>query len=156
MSPRTKEFIGLGARLLLAGLLLASGVQKTLEPAGEFAAIVEAYRIIPPDFIVPFAYALPFAELLLGLMLLSGCLLPLAAAGSAALSLTFFTALASTLVRDISLESCGCFGSLHLTRPQAMSVDAAMIFLAVLIFLRRGSRYSLDAWSSTATDTQVH
>jgi uncharacterized membrane protein YphA (DoxX/SURF4 family) len=138
--------LALAARILLAVLYLVSGLHKTAAPAEEFAAVIDAYQIMPPDTLLPFAHFVPFVELLLAFSLLSGFLIRLSAAGTAALSLSFFVALSSTIVRGIPLENCGCFGSIHLTPPQAMSVDAFMMALAVLVFLHGRSRWSLDSW----------
>ena len=138
--------LALAARLVLAVLFLISGLHKTAAPAEEFAAVIDAYALMPPDMLLPFAHFVPFVELLLAAALLSGFLLRLSAACTAALSLSFFAALGSTLARGIPLENCGCFGSIHLTPPQAMMVDVFMMALAVLVFLRGRSRFSLDHW----------
>jgi len=138
--------LALPARLVLAAILLTSGLHKTAAPAEEFAAVIEAYQILPADVLLPFAYLVPFAELALAFGLIAGYLTRACAAGVAAMSATFFTALASTVVRKIELDSCGCFGSIHLTPYQAMALDLCMMALAALVFLHGRSRYSLDAW----------
>ena len=138
--------LALLARFALAAVLLVSGLHKTVAPAEDFAAVIEAYQILPGDIILPFAYLVPFAELVLAFGLIAGYWTRLCAAGVAAMSLTFFTALASTVIRKIQLDSCGCFGSIHLTQYQAMGVDVCMMALAALVFAHGRSRYSLDAW----------
>jgi uncharacterized membrane protein YphA (DoxX/SURF4 family) len=139
------------ARLLLAATLILSGVEKSLAPIEEFASVVESYRLLPERLHLLFAGMLPFAELLLGFALLSGWCIRLSAAGAFSLSLTFFCALASTLARRIQLDSCGCFGSIHLTQAQAMCVDSALMALAAVVFFKsRPGRWTLDAWCDQA------
>lgn len=145
-SPFPWAELALAARLVLAGLFLASGLHKTAAPAEEFAAVIDAYQIVPPDTQLFFAHLVPFVELLLAFSLLSGFLLSLSALGTTALSLAFFAALSSTVVRGIPLDNCGCFGSIHLRPSQAMAVDLFMMALAALVFLRGRSRFSLDRW----------
>ncbi|MBI5244477.1 MAG: DoxX family membrane protein [Elusimicrobia bacterium] len=138
--------LALAARFLLCAVFLVSGLHKTLAPAEEFAAVIEAYQLLPADVLLPFAHLVPFAELLLAFSLAAGFLTRLSSAASGALSLMFFIALGSTLARGIPLENCGCFGSIHLTPAQAMTVDVCMMALAAVAFLRGRSRFSLDAW----------
>jgi uncharacterized membrane protein YphA (DoxX/SURF4 family) len=138
--------LALAARFALAAILLASGLHKTAAPAEEFAAVIDAYQILPADILLPFAYLVPFAELGLAFGLIAGYLTRACAAGVGAMSVMFFTALSSTVIRRIQLDSCGCFGSIHLTPYQAMAVDVCMLALAALVFLRGSSRFSLDAW----------
>jgi uncharacterized membrane protein YphA (DoxX/SURF4 family) len=138
--------LALAARFVLAAILLASGLHKTAAPAEEFAAVIDAYQILPADILLPFAHLVPLAELGLAFGLIAGYLTRACAAGVGAMSVMFFTALASTLARKIQLDSCGCFGSIHLTPYQAMAVDVCMMAMAALVFLRGRSRFSLDAW----------
>lgn len=146
MSPETRARVGLAARLLLAALFLFSGIEKAWAPAEDFVAVVEAYKLVPPELLMPFATLLPLAEIVLGLSLLLGAFVRAACAGGALLNLVFIAALGSTLARGLELESCGCFGGVHLTPLQAMSVDAFMIALAALAWRCAGPLFALDGW----------
>ena len=75
--------LALAARFVLAAILLASGLHKTAAPAEEFAAVIDAYQILPADILLPFAYLVPFAELGLAFGLIAGHLTRACAAGSA-------------------------------------------------------------------------
>ena len=85
-----------------------------LLPVGEGARLhaqVQAYTLLPGALEAPFAYALPFVEVGLGLYLGLGLLVRPAAILACALMVVFIAAMAHAWARGLSLD-CGCFGSL--------------------------------------------
>ncbi|MFH2204320.1 MAG: MauE/DoxX family redox-associated membrane protein [Elusimicrobiota bacterium] len=147
---------GAAARTLLAAVFLVSGLQKAAAPAEEFAVIIEAYHLISPEMALNMARALPPVEILLGLALLGGYLCRLSAATAGALFLMFIGALASTLVRGVPLESCGCFGGFHLTPAQALTLDSVLLCLAYLAY-RKGSAYApIGSWIQRGKEDTGH
>lgn len=147
-------WIGFAGRLAAGGVFLASGLLKASQPAEEFAAVVEAYRLLPFGMVLPFARALPWAETFLGAFLLAGYLTRWSGLGAAAMSGMFLLGLLSTQARGIELANCGCFGEagLHLTPFQAMGLDAFLLACALAAFRLRGSGPALDRWIETGTD----
>ncbi|MFH1724604.1 MAG: MauE/DoxX family redox-associated membrane protein [Elusimicrobiota bacterium] len=138
---------GAAARVLIGIVLLASGLPKVWAPPEEFAAVIEAYHILPPKQLLSAAIALPAAQIVLGLALVAGYLARAASAAGIVLFLTFIGALGSTVLRGIPLENCGCFaGGIHLTAGQAIGVDCVLICLALLAYRRGGAYAPLDAW----------
>jgi len=115
ISPRP---IGLGipfvragrflARLVLAGVFIFAGAVKIYDP-GQFAIEVQRYQLLPWKVCAAIAIYLPWLELLSGFCLFlksfeRGALVLIT------LLLSIFTfALASALVRGLSID-CGCFG----------------------------------------------
>lgn len=96
-------------RLVLCGILLYAAVGKWPAPRA-FAEDVANYRLLPAA-LVPLATAgLLGVEVVLGLMLLLGVLLPEAALLTALLTGLFTAAVASALWRGLKIE-CGCFGA---------------------------------------------
>lgn len=95
--------LGLGALFLIAGAL------KVAHPA-DLAAAITAYRLgLPGTVVAAMALALPLLEIVLGIYLVIGLLLPVTS-GVAVAVLALFTAIvASAVIRGLSAP-CGCFG----------------------------------------------
>ena len=68
------------ARVLVGGIFLLAGITKVGSP-GAFADAVRAYHLLPGTLVLPFAYILPWLELLVAVYLLIGFMTRLAAAG---------------------------------------------------------------------------
>jgi len=138
---------GLLARVILGIVFAASGLQKAAAPPQEFAAVVDTYRILSSDLVLPFAAGVPWAELIMGLFLLAGNMTRFAAASIGIMLLSFILAILSALVRNIPLENCGCFGSMiELTPLQALGLDAVLLMLAVVAFRHGKALFSMDRW----------
>ena len=134
--------IGLGAMFLL------SSTPKLRDLAG-FAGVVEQYAILPEPLVTPFAYALAFAEFLLGVLLVLGFLTRLAALGGAGLMIAFIVALTYNLARGVTPE-CGCFevGGSTGSRIDWWLVARDVLFLGLLAiaFFDKSRRFSVDRW----------
>jgi uncharacterized membrane protein YphA (DoxX/SURF4 family) len=102
--------LGLAVRLAAAAIWLVAGVAK-LRDLEQFHAQVQAYKLLPSALEAPFAYALPFVEVGLGLYLGLGLLVRPAAILGCALMVVFIAAMAQAWAGGLSLD-CGCFGSL--------------------------------------------
>jgi uncharacterized membrane protein YphA (DoxX/SURF4 family) len=136
------------ARLLLAGVLLAAGVLKAIDPSGSVAA-VRAYELVPPALATAIGWGLPFLEIGLGLLLAVGLHTRAAAISSAFLLLTLLAAVISVAARGLSID-CGCFGgggpvAAGETRYTAEIVrDIGLLLLAGWLAWRPRTRFSLD------------
>src|SRR3989339_11287 len=108
---RSRPVLGLAARLIIGGVFLYSGFLKLTAPPEEFAAAIEAYRIIPPSMAIWAAHAVSWSELYLGMFLVAGFFTKLCSMALGSMLAVFIFALASTLLRNIKLLDCGCFGS---------------------------------------------
>ena len=96
------------ARLLLGGLLLATGALKAGHPA-ELAAAIAGFRLLPAAVVGPLALALPYFELMLGVYLVAGLFTRVAAIVGAMQFTVYAGAIASAVLRGIP-ANCGCFG----------------------------------------------
>lgn len=136
------------ARLLVGGIFLASGVGKLLEPAGQFAHILGAYRIMPEAAIPLVATWLPWGELVLGAYLVSGFETRLSAGAAALLFVVFSVAIGVNLAVGAPLEECGCFGALLKKEGASLTLAGDLVLAALSLWLIRhpASRASLDGW----------
>jgi protein-disulfide isomerase/uncharacterized membrane protein YphA (DoxX/SURF4 family) len=106
--PAIRSWIGLAARLGLAGTWFWAGVSKIGDPAASVRA-VRAYRVLPEWLAKGVGYGLPFLEIALAVLLLVGLAGRLAAILSAALLVVFTAGMVAAWVRGLRIE-CGCFG----------------------------------------------
>ena len=95
-------------RLILGGVLLVAGALKVTDPYGS-ATSVRAYQILPIDLANFLGFVLPYAEVAIGIFLIVGVWVRLAAIAGAALMVMFIIAIGQAWARGISLD-CGCFG----------------------------------------------
>ena len=94
-------------RLALGGLLVYASVGKVTH-AEDFATALSNYRMLPSGMIFLGSLIMPWLELLLGLLLLTGIWKSTSAFMTAVLFLVFTLAVAQAIVRGIDI-SCGCF-----------------------------------------------
>jgi uncharacterized membrane protein YphA (DoxX/SURF4 family) len=138
------------ARLILAGVLLAAGILKAIDPGGSVAA-VRAYQLVPSPLATPIGWGLPFVEIGLGLLLLVGLHIRAAAISSVALLAILLGAVISVAARGLSID-CGCFGgggpvAAGETRyAEEVIRDLGLLLLAAWLVWRPRTRFSLDRW----------
>lgn len=101
-------YASLVSRFVLGFVFLLASLSKLLAP-DDFSRAVANYRLLPFRWGRVVAIWLPRLEFAVALCLLSGVLLPGAAAVAAALLLGFATAVAINLARGRRIE-CGCGG----------------------------------------------
>ena len=105
MNPR----ILLVLRWVLAAVFLYAGVTKALDVAA-FSAAIGRYDLLPEAGNHLVATVLPYLEIYIAFLLLSGCWLRTAALISVLMCGVFCAALLAAALRGLSID-CGCFGS---------------------------------------------
>lgn len=149
--PRTPAWwawAATAARLLLGGVAFYAGAIK-LGDLDESVFAVRAYELLPKGLAEVVGQVLPFAEVLLGLLLITGLLTRWAAAGFGLLLVAFSIGIASVWARGIAID-CGCFGGGGPTDPAETNYlpdllrDVALLAVAALLTWRPVSRLSLD------------
>ncbi len=131
-------------RIVLGAIFLFAGVSKAGH-ADQFAAQIAGFRLLPQAAIAPLAVALPYLEILLGGYLVVGLFTRTAAWLAVALLAVFDLAVASAVVRGMTV-SCGCFGPTDTTVTTWAEVarDAVFVLLAVIVALRPPGALALD------------
>jgi putative oxidoreductase len=100
--------------LAVGGVFVYASLSKIDDPRA-FAKIVYHYQVIGPNASLGFVpanlvgVALPWLELIAGILLITGVWRREAAAVTAVMLLVFVAAVASTLARGIDIQNCGCF-----------------------------------------------
>ena len=144
-----RDYIVLGVSLAVAAVFIYAGVDKLRDPL-QFADSIAAFAILPAILINLLAFGLPPFEIACGLLLLGPRTRRVGALAVAALTIIFFTALASALLRGLTLD-CGCFGVGAPSRPRMwfeLVVDAALFSAALFVYLRSITRLSESAVSA--------
>lgn len=94
---------------MLGLVFIYASYDKILHPAA-FARIINNYKILPNELVNLSAIFLPWLELIIGCLLLSGIWLPGAVFISYVLLMLFFCMLIYNKVRGLDVN-CGCFST---------------------------------------------
>ena len=136
-------FLTLFARLLLGGMLLVAGGLKAFVPA-EAASAVAAYKILPNQLAHIVGYALPWLEIAVGLLLIIGISIRMAAVIAGGIMLLFIGAIISVWARGMLID-CGCFGGggaidpskaaqVHRTYALEIARDTGLALMALYLY----------------------
>jgi protein-disulfide isomerase/uncharacterized membrane protein YphA (DoxX/SURF4 family) len=104
-----KPWVGMVARLLLGVVWIWAALAKIAHPLG-FVQTVRAYDMTWEWLSRAIGYGLPVLELCLGVVLVVGVTVRIAAAVSAVLFVVFLVALIEAAARGLTV-TCGCFNS---------------------------------------------
>ncbi|MEQ8818877.1 MAG: DoxX family protein [Sumerlaeia bacterium] len=114
MKPRPNHWMAdaglMTARLIAGGAFLLAGVIKIQDP-NKFMLSVKSFGLVPETLIPYMAYALPWTELIVGLMLIYGLWTRASAWLCGAIYTIFLVALLYVLLGGKDVD-CGCFGAL--------------------------------------------
>lgn len=132
--------IALGAVFVVASLSKIGKVDATVRA-------VRAYRILPESLVHPVAYALPYLELAVGVLLILGLGTRIVAILAGVMLLLFIAAVSSAGARGLEID-CGCFGGggpvTHTHYLREIARDSAFFLLPLWLAIRPTSRLSLD------------
>jgi hypothetical protein len=121
--------------MALGAVFILASLDKIAHPTA-FARIIANYRIAPDALVGLIGLALPWLELLVGALLLSGRWLPGAVLTGSLLLALFFGALAFNALRGVDVH-CGCFSTRPIGKPDAawhLVRDGALLLLAAYLF----------------------
>jgi len=145
---RVMDVVGLLARLFLGIVLIWAGVSKVGRPLTSQRA-VQAYEILPMDLAGWIGLALPFLEIILGVLLVLGLLTRPVAAVSTVLMVVFIIGISQAWARGLTID-CGCFGgggqigAAETQYPQEIARDASFALAGAWLWWRPRSLVSLD------------
>src|SRR5258706_12640069 len=108
-SARVLRAVALLLRIALAGIFLYAAYTKLTLPWQIFAMSIDSFKFFPPWVVEWSAKILPWFELIVGLVLLSGRFARSAAAASTFLLVVFNFLIIRAYVRGDQVD-CGCFG----------------------------------------------
>ena len=121
-------------RLFLAWLWIYAGYTKIQSPL-QFAGAIEGYDLLPSAAVIWVADTLPWLEVLLGIVLLTGPKVRWSAMASAGLLAFFIVILTITYFRGIE-ANCGCFGVGERISPLTLLRDSLFILPALFLIFQ--------------------
>ncbi len=142
-----RPWIGTAARLLLGVVWIWSSMSKLAHPL-TFTQAVRAYDATPEWLSKGIGYGLPVLELCLGIALVVGVTVRIAAAVSAVLLVVFLIGVIEVAARGIKL-TCGCFGGGGPTLGQTSYTldilrDIGLLIAAVFLVMWSFTRLSVE------------
>ena len=142
-------WVSLAARLVLGGVMLVAGALKVSDPEAATQA-VRAYELLPDGFDSIVGLLLPFLEIAIGLLLIVGYGVRLAAVAAGVFMVVFIAAVSSAWARGLAID-CGCFGGGGQVAPgqtkylQEILRDVGLLVLAGWLFLKPVSKFALES-----------
>ena len=128
------KMIVLALRVGLGMVFLWASWEKILKP-GEFAAVIDNYRLLPQPMIGAVALLLPWIELFCGLALVSGVYVKGSLVIVNLMLIIFIAALGSNAIRGVDID-CGCFSVAGQARGRIVwDILRDIVFIVVGFFL---------------------
>jgi putative oxidoreductase len=128
-------------RVLIGVVLLYAAYTKLRQSWLLFALSVDSYQILPEWAVLVVARTLPWFELGLGVILISGWQLRQAANAATWLLGIFFAVMVFSYVRGAAID-CGCFGVGEALGWKTLLRDAALVGSAFTLFVLSPPRRS--------------
>ena len=143
-----QPWLTLFARLILGGVLLAAGALK-IGNLQKSAMAVRAYELLPVSLANFLGYTLPWVEIGVGLLLITGALVRISGLIGAITMLAFIIAISQAWARGLSID-CGCFGGGGAINPEDTKYlseiirDIGLLMLGIYLYFFPKGRFSLD------------
>ena len=132
------EFVVTAIRVVVGGLLLVAGVMKVRHGLQRFTLAVLSYDIVRGSVAQVLARGIAYAEIVLGIVLLTG-IFTRSAAVAAAVLITAFTIAVGLSVARQRPHSCGCGGPLEAPiGPRLIARNALLLGALALLAVRSG------------------
>ena len=119
-------------RVALGLIFIYAGWVKLQDPWQLFAAGVASYELLPMWAVTFVARTLPWFEILLGVVLISGFFMRISSTTVAALLAVFFALIVRAYLQGKEIN-CGCFGGNEPISPLTMLRDGSMLLGAVVL-----------------------
>jgi uncharacterized membrane protein YphA (DoxX/SURF4 family) len=134
-------------RIFLGAVFVVSGFQKLIQPPQNFMYVVQNFEFLPEWAEFAVAHAFPWFELLGGLFLVCGLWTSLSLRVLWLACSAFVVILTQAIIRNLPIESCGCFGEMiRMPLPAMLGFDVVLwiLFGLLVVFDAPSRRFSLD------------
>ncbi len=127
-----KKGLLIAGRVILGAIFVVAAYLKLRDPWIEFAGELNAFELLPDWALEPIARTLPWAELALGVGLISGLLQRWFSLTASLLLTLFFSVMLRSYLAGLKID-CGCFGPGDALGPKTLVRDFSMLVLAVVV-----------------------
>jgi putative oxidoreductase len=131
-SSKLARIVLLALRVALGAIFVYAAWVKLRDPWQLFAMSIDSYRILPLQVVELAAHAIPWAELALGLLLITGLWLRISGSIVSLLLLTFFVLMVRAYAKGMEI-SCGCFGPGEIISWKTLLRDGTLLAAALLV-----------------------
>jgi uncharacterized membrane protein YphA (DoxX/SURF4 family) len=131
-SSKALRVVAILVRIALGAIFVYAGYVKLKDPWQLFANGIDSYKLLPMPAVIFVARTLPWAEVLIGLMLILGFQLRIAATACSLLLLVFFSLMVRAYAKGMEI-SCGCFGPGEVISWRTLLRDGSMLAGSLLI-----------------------
>jgi len=140
-------------RVSIGALFVFSGYTKLMQPKEIFEISINMYQLIPASLAPFVASVLPWIEFVFGSFFLLGYNIEMSSIPLVCLAVLFQIVLGQSLLRQLGLDDCGCYGhtNVHLTIYQSFCLDTALVLLITLLFSEDHHALALDNLFETKT-----
>ena len=149
--PLDNQYFLFILRILLGGIFIFSAILK-IPNQTEFIQIVNSYGVLPYSLAVPYGLLLPWIELIIGCLLITGLFTRLASGISFAIIISFIIANVFAMYgySEGTGDLCGCFGdAMPLNHQQALLFDILMLCMSIPLILWQSHLFSLRLTADT-------
>ncbi len=122
----------LGGRISLGAVFVYAAYTKLVQHWTLFAFSINSYGIFPEWTLKPIAIALPWLELVLGLMLFLGLGLRYVATAASVLLTAFFAVMLRAYFQGLDID-CGCFGLGEALSVKTLVRDGFLLALSLAL-----------------------
>jgi uncharacterized membrane protein YphA (DoxX/SURF4 family) len=130
METEFKKHSVFTARIVLGIIFLAAGFSKIFNPE-LFAEIIKNYQVLPDYLINETAFFLPYFEITVAAMLISGLFIEGAVVAALLMLITFGVLVIYNIARGLNI-SCGCFTSVA---EEATNIQYIYYIIRDIIFI---------------------
>jgi uncharacterized membrane protein YphA (DoxX/SURF4 family) len=122
----------LALRIALGAIFVYAAWTKLKDPWALFAMAIDSYQVLPTWAVEYLARTLPWAELLIGSLLIAGRWMRASTATTSLLLLVFFALMIRAYVKGIEIN-CGCFGPGEAISWKTLLRDGTMLAGSLLL-----------------------
>jgi uncharacterized membrane protein YphA (DoxX/SURF4 family) len=102
--------VALAIRIVLGAIFVYAGYVKLRDPWQVFAMAIDNYHLVPFQYLHALSLAIPWFEVVVGLLLCFGRFLRLSSSAVSLLLCFFFVLMLRAFINHQEID-CGCFGS---------------------------------------------
>jgi uncharacterized membrane protein YphA (DoxX/SURF4 family) len=128
-------------RILLGIIFVYAAYTKLRQPWLLFAMSIDAYQLLPEWAVLATARVLPWLELAIGLLLLTGLALPYVSLIASVILAVFFGIMALSFGKGMGID-CGCFGVGEALTAKSLARDGALLSSAIVLCVMAFRRIS--------------